>query len=202
VTDTVIFDIGNVLIRWDMRNLYRRLFGDEAAMEAFFRETGLPAENLEFDRGKPFALGLGDLASRFPRYADALLAFDRRWTECLDGAIEPNVKVLQDLQRAGVATHAITNFSAEKFPIACRLFPFLMTFEETIVSGTVGLLKPDPAIYRLLLDKCSIEPSRAVFLDDSAPNVDAAKALGLHAIHVTPRCDVRSELRALGLPGL
>jgi 2-haloacid dehalogenase len=200
--DTVIFDVGNVLIRWDIHNLYRKLFEDNAAVAAFLDETGLVAENLEFDRGKPFAVGLGELAARFPHRAVALNAFDPRWADCLDGAIEENVAVLDDLQRAGVATYAITNFSAEKFPIAARLFPFLTTFDETIVSGAVRLIKPDPAIYRLLLERRNIDPSRAVFIDDSAANIATAKSLGLHGIHCVAGTDVRAGLQALGVKGV
>jgi 2-haloacid dehalogenase len=198
--DTVIFDIGNVLIRWDMHNLYRKLFKDDVAVTAFLDETGLVAENLKFDGGKPFAVGLAELAAWYPHHAAALAAFDTRWTECLDGAIIENVAVLADLQQARVTTHAITNFSAEKFPIACRLFPFLTTFEETVVSGTVGMIKPNPAIYQVLLEKRAIDPARAVFIDDSAANIAAARALGLHTVHFVDHVDLRRELQALGLP--
>jgi 2-haloacid dehalogenase len=200
--DTVIFDVGNVLIRWDMHNLYRQLFENDAAIASFLDETGLVAENLEFDRGKRFAVGLGELAARFPHHAAALNAFDPRWTDCLDGAIEENVAVLEDLQRAGVPTHAITNFSTEKFPVACRMFPFLTTFDETIVSGAVQLIKPDPAIYRLLLERRNIDPVRAVFIDDSAANIATARSLGLHGIHCTSDTDVRVSLQALGVRGV
>ena len=200
--DTVIFDIGNVLIRWDMHNLYRRIFATDAQIAAFLSETGLEAENTKFDAGKPFAVGTAELAEKFPHHADALLAFDARWTECLDGAIEQNVAVLADLKKAGTTVHAITNFSAEKFPIACRIFPFLTSFEETVVSGAVKLIKPDAAIYRVLLDQRDIDPARAVFIDDSAANIATAKSLGLKTVHFVGDVDVRRSLQSLGVPGL
>lgn len=201
--DTVIFDIGNVLIRWDMRNLYRKLFSDDAAVADFIEETGLTAENLEFDRGKPFATGLSELVARFPHHQVALSAFDARWAECLDGAIEANVKVLRDLQAAGVPVHAITNFSAEKFPIACEIFPFLRSFDDIVVSGAVGLIKPDPAIYRVLFERQAINPRRAVFIDDSAANIATAGRLGLHTVHFRDEnVDLRVALRQLGLVGV
>lgn len=202
IVDTVIFDIGNVLIRWDMHNLYRRIFSDDAAIKVFLAETSLEAENLRFDAGKSFATGTAELARKFPQHSDALMAFDSRWTDCLDGAIEANVAVLADLKQAGTTVHAITNFSHEKFSIACRMFPFLATFDDTIVSGVVKLIKPDPAIYRLLLDRRNIDPARAVFIDDSAANVATAHSLGLHVIHFTGDTDVRSSLQALGVPGI
>lgn len=203
--DTVIFDIGNVLIRWDVHNLYRRLFEDDAAIAAFLAETGLIEQNhLQLDAGAAsFAAVTQALSQRHPRHGDALLAFDKRWTECLDGAVDANVKVLGDLQRAGTTTHAISNFSAEKFPIACRMFPFLTTFDETIVSGVVKLIKPDPAIYRLLLDKRGIDPAQAVFIDDSAANIATARSLGLATVHFTEgQVDLRQELKRLGVAGI
>jgi 2-haloacid dehalogenase len=202
IVDTVIFDIGNVLIRWDMHNLYRRIFKDDAAIKAFLIETGLAAENIKFDAGKSFATGTAELVEKFPHHGDALMAFDSRWADCLDGAIEENVAVLADLKKAGTAVHAITNFSAEKFPVACQMFPFLTTFDETIVSGAVKMIKPDPAIYRLLLDRRKIDPASAVFIDDSAANIATAQSLGLHAIHFTGTQNVRSSLQALGVPGV
>jgi len=120
----------------------------------------------------------------------------------LAGAIEDNVAVLKDLQQAGTATHAITNFSAEKFPIACRMFPFLTTFDATIVSGAVRMIKPDPAIFQLLLDKRDIEPSRAVLIDDSAANIGAARDLGLNTVHFIDGVDLRRSLQGLGVRGV
>jgi 2-haloacid dehalogenase len=200
--DTVIFDIGNVLIRWDPHNLYRQLFPSAADIRGFLDETGLEAENSKFDAGKLFAVGTRELADRFPHHAAALLAFDARWSDCLDGAIEENVAVLRDLKAAGTTVHAITNFSAEKFPIAARMFPFLTTFEETIVSGALQMIKPDPAIYKVLLDRRNITPANAVFIDDSAANIATAKTLGLHAIHFVDGVDLRQSLRNLGVRGL
>lgn len=200
--DTVIFDIGNVLIRWDMYNLYRRLFDGDAAIAAFLDETGLAAENIKFDAGTPFSQGTQALAARFPHHAEAILAFDQRWTDCLAGAIDDNVAVLSDLRRGGTTVHAITNFSAEKFPVACRLFPFLTSFDETIVSGLVKLIKPDPAIYRLLLARRNIDPARAVFIDDSTANIATAKALGLNTVHFVDGVDLRQSLRGMGVSGL
>lgn len=198
--DTVIFDIGNVLIRWDMYNLYRRIFPDDAAIAAFLDETGLVEFNhYQLDAGVPYTQGVESLAARFPHHAEAIRAFDRRWTDCLDGAIEENVAVLRDLDRKFYDLHAITNFSADKFPIACRMFPFLLTFEETIVSGVVKLVKPDPAIFELLLTKLKLDPARAVFIDDSAANIATARNLGLNTVHFVAGVDLRARLTALGL---
>jgi 2-haloacid dehalogenase len=200
--DTVIFDIGNVLIRWDMHNLYRRVFDEDTKIKDFLTETGLELENRKFDEGKPFAIGTAELSTKFPHHHEALNAFDIRWADCLDGAIEENVAVLADLKKAGTSVYAITNFSAEKFPIACRMFPFLTTFDDAIVSGEVKLIKPDPAIYRLLLDRHSLDPSRAVFIDDSAANIATAASLGLRTVHFAGDANVRQSLQTLGVPGV
>jgi 2-haloacid dehalogenase len=201
--DTVIFDIGNVLIRWDIRNLYRQIFTNDAAIARFLEETDLPRENhYKLDAGVPFAEVTSALAARFPHHAEAILAFDRRWDECLDGAVEANVAVLRDLQRAGTPTHAISNFSVEKFAVACRLFPFLESFDETVVSGAVKLVKPEPAIFQLLLDKRDLDPARCVFIDDSAANIATARNLGLNVVQfIEGEVELRHELQAMGVAG-
>lgn len=195
---SVIFDVGNVLIRWDPKNLYRRIGYADADSVAILAETGLHEMNLECDRGRPFAEAMAELAERHPRHREFIEAFDTRWTDMLDGAIESNVSVLRDLKAVGTPVYAITNFARSKFDVACEIFPFLNTFDDIVVSADVGVLKPDPAIFRLLLERRQLDPSAAVFVDDSAKNVAAAAALGMHAIHATEGVSLREELRAVG----
>jgi len=197
--DSVIFDIGNVLIRWYPERLYRKLFADDAAMQVFYAETGLLTRNIEFDRGEPFATGLADLAARHPHYADALWAFDKRWPETLDGYIPGTVAILERLRAARVPNFAITNFSREKFDEALEMFPFLRRFDDIVVSGDVKLVKPDPAIFHILLKRQSLEPARTLFIDDNAENIKTAKALGLVTHHYAEPDVLRRELVARGL---
>lgn len=198
----VIFDIGNVLIRWDPRNLYRQLFTDEAAMEHFLATVCTQAWNEEQDRGRTFGEAVGLLAAAHPGQADLIRAYDERWDEMVPGAIEGSVALLAGLRQAGVRTFAITNFSNEKFAVAQQRFPFLHGFEDILVSAREGLIKPDPAIYRRLLERNSLSAGACVFIDDSDRNVEAARAVGMTGLLFTTAEKLRSDLRALALPGV
>ena len=198
--DAVIFDIGNVLIPFNPRWLFRKMMPDEASIDRFFEETGFEAWNLEMDAGRPFAEGIAAHSRRFPHYRPYFEAFFQRWHETVGEPIVESIEMLQTLQQKGVRTYALTNFSAETFPLALARFPFLANFDGCLVSGCEGLVKPDPAIYQLLLQRYAITATRAVFIDDKLENVEAAQALGLHGIHFVAPTPVRLALRALGLP--
>ncbi len=177
--DNVIFDIGKVLIRWEPEKLYRTMFASDADIAAFLDETGLLARNIEFDRGEPFEVGTADLAAKFPHHAEALLAFDARWIETLNGEIVESSGILTALRKAGVPNFAITNFSREKFDLALAMHPMLNRFDDIVVSADVRLVKPDPAIFQLLIERNRLDPARTLFIDDSAKNIAAARELGL-----------------------
>lgn len=197
---TVVFDIGNVLVDWNPRFLYRKIFPDEAEMEWFLGHVCTPAWNLEQDRGRTFKDAVPLLIAQYPHYEPAIRAFDERWTETIAGPIAGSVALLESLRQQGVPDYAITNFSHEKFGIAKERFPFLAEFRGTIVSGEEKLLKPDPEIYRLLFDRYGLNPSECVFIDDSAANVEGARTVGMHALHFTGPERLTRELRDLGFP--
>lgn len=197
---TVVFDIGNVLIRWDPRNLYRRLIPDEAAMEAFLRDVCTDAWNIEQDRGRTWAEAVAERVALFPEHEALIRAYDTGWHDMVPGTVEGSVEILEELDEAGVPLFAITNFSAEKFAEARARFPFLGRFRDIVVSADERLLKPDPAIYRVLLDRQDVDPRRAVFIDDSPRNVAGAETVGMTGVHFTGAADLRSRLRDLGLP--
>ena len=196
----VVFDIGNVLIEWDPRFLYRKIFAEQEAMEWFLSHVCTSAWNLEQDRGRSFADAVAERIALYPDHEAAIRAFDERWTETVSGPIAQSVDLLRQLRQAGVPDYAITNFSHEKFGIAKERFPFLAEFRGTIVSGEEKLLKPEPAIYRLLLDRYGLEAADCVFIDDSAANVEGARAVGMHALHFTSPQQLKSDLQALGFP--
>jgi len=198
--DAVIFDIGNVLIPFNPRWLFRKLLQDEASVERFFEETGFDAWNIEMDAGRSFADGIAAHSQRFPHRRSLFEAFFQRWHETVGEPIAESVDVFQTLRRQGVRTYALTNFSAETYPLALARFPFLSDFDGTVVSGQEGVVKPAPAIYQRLLRRYSINPSRAVFIDDRLENVEAARRLGLHGIHFVDPAVLRLALRSLGLP--
>ena len=198
--EAVVFDLGNVLIPFNPRWLFRKLLRDEASIDRFFAETDFDAWNTAMDAGRRFADGIAAHSRRFPHYRPLFEAFFERWPETVGEPIAESVEVLRRLQQSGIRTYALTNFSAETYPLAAARFPFLADFDGAVVSGSEGVVKPDPAIYQRLVERYSIVPARAVFIDDKFENVDAARRLGFHAIHFTDPAQLRPALRALGLP--
>lgn len=179
--DHVIWDVGNVLIRWDAAKLYRQRGMNDGAIAGFFAETSLMAHNEACDAGADIAECMSALGRRFPHFRAELMAFDSHWPETLDGAIEASVAQLARLKSAKVPCLAITNFNRVKFDIARKLFPFLDTFDDCLVSADIGIVKPDPRIFNVLLDRHQLSPARALFIDDSARNIATATSLGLKA---------------------
>jgi 2-haloacid dehalogenase len=192
----VVFDLGGVLIDWDPRYLYRKLLADEAAVEEFLATVCTPEWNAELDRGRPFAEGVAELVERHPAHAAAITAYHERWPEMLGGAVPGSVEVLADLRAAGVPLYALTNGSAETFAITRGRFEFLEWFDGVVVSGEERLIKPDPAIFQLLLDRFGLAPEAALFVDDSEANVAAARELGLDAVAFSGPDQLRRELEA------
>lgn len=178
--DTVVFDLGNVLIAWDPQRLYRQLIADEAQREWFLREVCSSAWNEAQDAGRPWAEATALLRARFPEYADLIDAYHLRWEETLVGALDDSVALLAQLKARGVRLLALTNWSQETFPIARQRFAFLGWFEGIVVSGEERLIKPDPRIYQRLIERYGVDPASALYIDDSARNVAAAEALGMH----------------------
>jgi len=196
---TVVFDLGGVLIDWDPRYLYRQLFDDPDEMESFLAEVTTAEWNAHQDAGRPWAEAIELLVAEHPERRELIEAFHGRWPEMLAGEIPGTVHVLAELRAAGVRLVALSNWSAEMFPIARQRFDFLAWFEGIVISGDVGVNKPDRRIFELLMDRFGIEPAAALFIDDSSANVDAATALGFHAIQFTDPKALRVELVRLGL---
>jgi 2-haloacid dehalogenase len=196
----VIFDIGNVLLRWDVRLLYRQLLPDEAAIDAFLAEIGFHDWNLDFDRGVPWDEGVLRLTAMHPHRADLIRAFDERWHETLPGEIAGTAEILDDLDAAGVSLFAITNFSGAKWAESVARFPFLSSrFRDVVVSGHEGIVKPDPEIYRRLVARNGLDSERCIFIDDNPDNVAGAAALGIDAILFTTSEALREALTERGL---
>jgi 2-haloacid dehalogenase len=199
--DTVVFDIGNVLIQWDPRHLYRRLIPDEAERERFLAEVCTDAWNLEQDRGRSWAEAIAERVALFPQHETLIRAYSERWHEMVPGEVPGTAAVLEALRTRAVPLYAITNFSVEKFVEAQARFPMLRGFRDVVVSGTERMLKPDPAIYRLLLDRNGLAAERCLFIDDSEKNVRGAEAVGMRAHHFRGAAALEAELRGLGLLG-
>jgi 2-haloacid dehalogenase len=197
--DAVVFDLGGVLIDWDARYLYRRLLPDDDAIESFMTQVGFADWNEALDAGDDWDDAVERLAERHPEHRELIAAFRDRWEETLGEPIEPVVDVLRELVDGGVRTFALSNWSRRTFDIGRPRFAFLDWFEGVVISGDEGTTKPDPAIFRALVERYRLDPARTVFIDDRQVNVDAAAALGMHAIHLRAPADLRVELTALGV---
>ena len=196
----VVFDLGGVLIEWNPRNLYRKLFaGDEAAMEAFLETVCTTEWNERQDAGRTFADAVAELLPRHADKREFIEAWGNRFDEMIPGAIDGTVDIVADLKRAGVPRYALTNWSAETFSPQHKRFPFLSWFDGIVVSGNEGVIKPDPRIFQILLDRYAIAPEEAVFIDDNPANAAAAAALGIHGIHFQSPALLRRELETLNL---
>jgi 2-haloacid dehalogenase len=198
--DAVVFDLGGVLIDWNPRHLYRRLFGDDVnGMERFLAEVCTPAWNERQDAGRPWDAAIAEATALHPQHADLISAYHQRWEEMLGGTLTDSVLILDELRGAGLRLYALTNWSQYTFPYALARYPFLQWFEDIVVSGSEGVVKPHPAIFRLLLSRSGIEASRSVFIDDALKNVQAASMLGFRTIHFRSALQLRQDLTSLGL---
>lgn len=195
----IVFDIGGVLLDWDPRYLYRKLIQDEEKIETFLHTVCTYSWNLEQDRGRSWAEAVADLSAKFPEHSALIQAYDERWVEMIDGAILGSVDIMMELRRRGYPLYAITNFSSEKLKIAMQAYPFLRGFNGMIVSGDVKLLKPDPAIYKALLDTYHLNPRELLFIDDRRENVQAAWECGFHAIHFLSPAQLEQDLIETGI---
>lgn len=196
----VIFDVGRVLYDWDPRILYRRLIADDRALDAFVRDVVTTEWHFQHDAGRDFADTSAELVALYPQHRDLIAAWGPRFGESIGDPIPGMHELVAELDSAGVPLFAITNFSHEFWPpFRAREAVLFDRFRDVVVSGKEKLVKPDPAIYALALARFGLKPGDAVFIDDNRANVDAAAALGIHALHFTDEVALRPQLRALGL---
>jgi len=196
----VVFVIGGVLVDWDPRHLYRKLFsGDERAMEHFLANVCTHEWNRCQDAGRSFAEGTRLLKLQHPDKAELIDAYGARFDEMMPGPIAGTVEILAELRERGTPLYALSNFSAETFPPAFERFDFLRWFRGMVISGEVGVIKPDPRIFQIMLARFAIDPHAAVYIDDVAANAEAARPFGTHGIHFTTPGALREELVRLAL---
>lgn len=178
--DVVVFDVGGVLIEWNPRHLYRKLFGgDDVRMERFLTEVCSPAWNLRQDAGRSWPEGIAELAGRWPEQAALIRAFDERWEEMVPGPIDATIALVRTLKRRGVQLFCLTNFSQAKFELTRRRFDVFALFDGIVVSGEIGLVKPDPAIFQHLLQRFRLSAGQCLFVDDAPANIEGARAAGM-----------------------
>jgi 2-haloacid dehalogenase len=195
----VVFDFGNVLLHWDPRIVYNTLFPTAAQVDDFLTRVLPPSWNLEQDRGRSWQEAEAIQIALFPDHAAEIRAFRARWREMIPYPIGGTVHILEKLKAAQVPLYGITNFASDTLSEAKTIYPFLAhSFIDIVVSGDEKLLKPDPAIYQVLLKRQKLEASDCVFIDDSVKNVEAAANLGFHALHFTTPEAFAKDLRGLG----
>ncbi|WP_421949326.1 HAD family hydrolase [Phaeodactylibacter xiamenensis] len=198
--DTIIFDLGGVLIDWNPRHLFRKLFEEEQEMEHFLEHVCTGDWNEQQDGGRPFAEAIALKTAEFPEYGPQIKAFFERWPEMLGGPIEGTVSILEQIHREKrYRLLALTNWSHETWPVAWERYGFLKYFEDILVSGKEKLKKPDPRIYHLLLERNGVRPGQALFIDDSHRNVQAARQEGIRTIHFTNPTALRTALQQFGV---
>lgn len=200
-----VFDLGGVLIDWNPEYVYRTLIPDADERRYFLTHVCNSTWNVQQDAGRSLAEGTALLARQFPEYASLIESFYSRWPEMLAGTLPDGLALLETLDAAGIPLYALTNWSAETFPYARANFPLLGRFRDILVSGEIGLIKPDPAFYRLMFNRIArdlpdLQPEELVFIDDVEHNVQIARALGWHGVHHGNDRRSHLELRILGLP--
>lgn len=198
---TVVFDLGNVLVRWEPDRAWVDL--DPARVAAFREHVDFPAWNLAMDGGRSTRDSVADVAASAPGHEGVAQTYVDRFLDTLAGPVDGTRAVVEELARGGVRLLALTNWSAELFERARPLLEGVVgisTFEAVVVSGAEGLVKPDPALFRRVLERYGLDASRTAFVDDARRNVDGAATLGLRAVHFTGASALRAELAAMGLP--
>ena len=178
----VVFDFGGVLVDWNPHYLYDKYFGSREKADWFLENICRYSWNIQMDAGKPFAEGIAELQREYPEWSEAISIYHSRWIEMMNGQIEGSVDVLRRLKSAGYKIYGLTNWSAETFYMIRDSCPVFGEFDGMVVSADEHLLKPDPAIYKCLLQRYSLQAEESLFIDDNADNVAGAKAVGMKAV--------------------
>jgi len=198
--DTIIFDLGAVLIDWNPHYMYRTIFNDEEEMKNFLATVTTSDWNEEQDAGRSLAEGTEILVKQFPEHEANIRAFYTRWDEMLGEAFHDTVEIFKELKESGkYKIYALTNWSAETFPVALERFEFLHWFDGIVVSGAEKMRKPAPEFYQLLLDRHTVKAEDALFIDDNYRNILAAEKMGINSIHFTSAPALKDKLIELGV---
>jgi len=196
--NTIIFDIGAVLIDWNPHYMYRNVFDNEDEMKNFLANVATSDWNEEQDAGRSLQEGTDILVQQFPEYEDKIRLFYSRWHEMLGDAFWDTVEIFKTLKETGkYKIYALTNWSAETFPVALERYEFLQWFDGIVVSGAEKMRKPTPEFYQILLDRYNVKAEEALFIDDNKRNVLAAEKMGIKSIHFTSADQLKKELSAL-----
>lgn len=196
----IIFDFGGVLMDWNPRYFFRDYFNDDEKMEFFLKNIAEDEWNAEQDRGRSLKDGTDIQVAKFPEWEMEIRAYYDNWTTMLRADIPENVEVLRKLRHSDYELFGLTNWSAETFPYALENYDFFDIFEgKIVVSGTEKLIKPDPKIWHVLLERYNLKAEESVFIDDNPKNIEVAKSLGFATVHIIEEISLETELKSLGL---
>lgn len=196
----IIFDFGGVVMDWNPRYFFKDYFNDDERMEYFLKHIAEDEWNAEQDRGRSLQEGTEIQVAKFPEWEKEIRAYYDNWTTMLKSDIPENVEVLRKLEHSKYELFGLTNWSAETFPYALENYDFFNAFKgKIVVSGTEKLIKPDPKIWEVLLERYHLKPEESVFIDDNPKNIEVAKTLGFITVHITEETNLDEELRSLGL---
>jgi 2-haloacid dehalogenase len=176
---SVIFDVGRVLFDWDLRYLFAKLIAEKDELEWFVANVVTPQWHFQHDAGRPLAEMVPERKAEFPDHAPLIDAYATRFNETIPGPMPGSLELVERLHEAGVALFAITNFGHEFWEAFRPTQPVFARFRDIVVSGTEKLMKPDPAIYALAIERFGIDPAGAFFIDDVAANVAGAESVGI-----------------------
>jgi 2-haloacid dehalogenase len=200
IITTIIFDLGNVLIDWNPKYVFDKMFDDEERKKFFFENICTMEWNEMQDAGRPIKEATEELVTKHPEWKEYIEAYYDQWKDMLGGPIHDTVEIFKELKQSGrYKLYALTNWSAELFPYALETYEFLHWFDGRIVSGEEKMRKPDPAFYNLLLSRFNVRPEHALFIDDNLRNIHAAEKIGIHTIHFTSPQQLKDELLRLNL---
>jgi 2-haloacid dehalogenase len=195
----IIFDFGGVLLQWDPHKLYRRYFDQPGQIDQFLKEINFSTWNIEQDRGRPFAEAIAELSGQFPQYSHLIHAYYDHFEDSIVGPIHGTIEILRQLKRTGYPLYGLSNWSAETYPRVKPQYDFFYLFDQIILSGEVKLVKPDPAIFYLTLQKIHHAANECLLIDDSEANIVAAQKMGFNTIHFKSAEQLGKELHQLNL---
>lgn len=198
--NTIIFDLGGVLIDWNPRYVYRNIFKTEEEMEWFLQNVTTTEWNENQDAGYPLHQATEELVAKHPEWSEEIRAYYGRWIEMLGEALHETVEIFHELKQTGnYKLYALTNWSAELFPHARERFEFLKWFDGIVVSGEERMRKPSAEFYKVLLDRYQLDPANTIFIDDSLRNIKGAEAVGIRGIHFHNAKQLKEELQRVGV---
>lgn len=198
--EAIIFDLGGVLIDWNPSYVFDKMFDDEEKKKHFFEHVCTADWNEQQDAGRSLKEATDELVSRHPEWKEYIETYYGRWDEMLGGPIEGTVEILKELKQSGkYKIYALTNWSAELFPIALERYAFLHWFDGRVVSGEERMRKPFPEFYELTMQRFQLDPASTLFIDDNLRNVQAAKDMGMHTMVFTTPAQLKDDLIEKGM---